>query len=352
MMGWIFIALGTLGLPAGVLYSLRSRPAVFPYLMVLVTKFISVTGPLAKNLGGAEDVPDNEYFKSMGEFNLGNAKRLRDALVELERVPTIAKGLDALGYKSMIECFVKRDYHKRPSPYTHPLQQPFVFLPGIPARTFYDPSEFEWAKVLEENYDVIRGELDAVLASGGKGFASYRTEFATDEKYWNTFNLFIHGEKIEENCARVPRTTELLESLPRFEKNHIMFSALNPKSHLPRHVGPINGIMRGHLPLIVPPGCRIQVGDDVREWEEGKVMVFDDSFFHEVWNESDQVRIVLFTNFWHPSIPDEDIAAIERFRHVFDYEAPAAALWRDAQREPRAHTIADTGGSVPPLKAS
>src|SRR5262249_11002473 len=126
-----------------------------------------------------------------------------------------------------------------------------------------------------------------------------------------------------------------------FEKYLIMFSALNPKSHISRHVGPVNGVLRGHLPLIVPPGCGIKVGDDVREWEEGKVMVFDDSFFHEVWNESEHLRIVLFLNFWHPCIPDEDIAAIARVNDILNREIPLSVEWRKAQIEPRRHTIAD-----------
>ncbi len=40
----------------------------------------------------------------------------------------------------------------------------------------------------------------------------------------------------------------------------------------------------------------------MRTWEEGKVIVFDDSFEHEVWNDSKQERIVLLLNFWHPDL--------------------------------------------------
>ena len=338
MIAWILPVLAVVAVPFGLIMALRTRPAVFPYTTVAYMKCIGIAGPVVKNFVGAKETPD-EFFKILGQLDLASAKRIRDAMLELDRVPTIAKGLKALGYKSTIEALVKRDFFKRTSPYTHPLQQPYIFVPGIPAHTFYDPSEFEWAKILEDNYDVIRAELDAVLADGGKGFTFYRSELVTDEKYWNNFNFFLQGKKIEENCARMPRTTAILESLPRFEKNHIMFSALNPKSHLARHVGPINGVLRGHLPMIVPKGCRIQVGDDVREWEEGKVMVFDDSFFHEVWNDSDQLRIVLFMNFWHPAIAEEDIPAIERFRHIIENEFPVAVEYLKRQEAPRSHTI-------------
>jgi aspartyl/asparaginyl beta-hydroxylase (cupin superfamily) len=112
--------------------------------------------------------------------------------------------------------------------------------------------------------------------------------------------LFFYGRKFEENCARCPQTTRLLESLPRFERDHIMFSALNPHSRIPPHTGPMNGIIRAHLALHAPPGCHIRVGPDEGTWKEGELLVFDDSFEHEVWNHSDHTRIVLFLNFWHP----------------------------------------------------
>src|SRR5690348_9637869 len=139
MMVWPLIALGVIALPVGLLRVLRAHPTFFPYTMVLFLKGVSVLGPLfkrqlVKNVRGdeadeedAKEVP-NEVFKIAGSLSLVDAKRLRDALLELDRVPTIANGLKELGYKSMIECYVKRDFFKRTSPYTHPLQQPGLFL--------------------------------------------------------------------------------------------------------------------------------------------------------------------------------------------------------------------------------
>jgi aspartate beta-hydroxylase len=40
--------------------------------------------------------------------------------------------------------------------------------------------------------------------------------------------------------------------------------------------------LRCHLGLVVPPGVRIRVGDEVREWTAGECLIFDDSFEHEV----------------------------------------------------------------------
>ena len=118
-----------------------------------------------------------------------------------------------------------------------------------------------------------------------------------------------------------------------------MFSALNPHARIPPHTGPMNGIIRAHLPLLVPRGCYIRVGPDERTWEEGKLLVFDDSFEHEVWNHSDQVRIVLFLNFWHPCFDAAEIPVLERFRTAYE-KSPLGRVHADNQAAERAHDLA------------
>ena len=151
----------------------------------------------------------------------------------LEGLPTIRRGLSALGLRSIFEA-PSRAVRKIPSPYTHVQQYPAYYLPGVPARTFYDPREFEWVAALEDNFETVKGELLRLLAEDGVGFKAYLSEAQQRLTGWNTFNLFFYGRKFEENCARCPKTTALLESLPRFERDHIMFSAIyrpHPASH-------------------------------------------------------------------------------------------------------------------------
>jgi aspartyl/asparaginyl beta-hydroxylase (cupin superfamily) len=295
-------------------------------------------GKIAKLLGRQKEVPAG-ILPLLGEFNVASMKDVVDAFVEIDRLPTIAAGLRELGYKSTLEPTIRRDFYRRQTRTTHPLQQPYLFLPGVPAKNFYDAAEFPWTKPLEDAYPVIRRELDALLSDGAPGFKIYRSEFTNTVEYWNTYNLFVGGEKLADNCARVPETMRVLESLPRFEASWVLFSALNSKAHIPPHVGPINGVLRGHLPLIVPRGCRIRVGNDTREWQEGKMLVFDDSFVHEVWNESDGLRVVLFLNFWHPCFAESEIPTLEKFRWRCETNMPFSIEWRKQQKEPRPQTI-------------
>ena len=57
-----------------------------------------------------------------------------------------------------------------------------------------------------------------------------------------------------------------------------------------------------HLPLIVPPGCRLRVGNSVQNVEAGKLLIFDDSIEHEAWNDSDMIRVVLLFEIWRPEL--------------------------------------------------
>ena len=82
-----------------------------------------------------------------------------------------------------------------------------------------------------------------------------------------------------------------------------MFSILSPRKHIEAHRGPYKGVLRYHLGLVVPrekERCRIRVGEDIRHWEEGRSLVFDDTYDHEVWNDTDDLRVVLFVDVIRP----------------------------------------------------
>lgn len=48
----------------------------------------------------------------------------------------------------------------------------------------------------------------------------------------------------------------------------------------------------------------------VRKWREGKVMVFDDSFEHEVWHNGTALRLVLIVDVWHPDLSPAEKASL------------------------------------------
>ena len=169
----------------------------------------------------------------------------------------------------------------------------------------YDNSEFPWVKEVEDEWLTIRSELEDVM--------KHRTELPnfhdimpgvdaiTTDNNWKTFFLAGYGIESKENCKRCPETARILKKIPGMKT--AFFSILSPKKHIPAHKGPFNGVLRYHLGLIVPQPkekCRIRVDDQILVWDEGQSIIFDDTYEHEVWNDTDGFRVVLFVDFVRP----------------------------------------------------
>merc|ERR1712014_450333 len=119
-----------------------------------------------------------------------------------------------------------------------------------------------------------------------------------------------------------PRTRAILQGIEAVSGHHkhfpheetALFSWLTPGTHLRPHCGPTNTHLTCHLGITIPPGCKIRVGHEWRDWEEGKCIVFDDSFEHEVRHDGDRTRIVLLIRFWHPDVSPQRRAEVLRER--------------------------------------
>lgn len=172
-------------------------------------------------------------------------------------------------------------------------------------RTFFETESFPWVASVEAGASAIRTELDTLLVHRDKipNFQDISEDqnVLTEGDRWKTYFLYAYGHRAERNCAQCPQTARLLGSIPGLKT--AMFSILAPKKHVPEHRGPYKGVLRYHLGLIIPEpnsSCRIRVIDEVRSWQEGKSLIFDDSHLHEVWNDSDSWRVVLFVDFLRP----------------------------------------------------
>lgn len=278
-------------------------------------------------------------FAALAPFALqltrADFEELIHALRALEALPTVRRGLDALGMEDLFEWFWRGDEIRQAgTPFAHPLQRPYVFVPGLRARPFWEPDAFEWTARLARHVDVIQAELAAVLEEGG-GFQPYRTieskewvragygrgSTPDEPSDWNMFYFYLMGRRVEENCARCPRTAELLESIPRLERDNgiLCFSALNPGTFIDAHCGPRNTILRAHLGLRHLEGATIRVGNEIRTWREGEWLVLDDSFDHQVWHRGDHTRVILFVDVWHPDWQDDELETASMLRAPRDF---------------------------------
>lgn len=217
-------------------------------------------------------------------------------------------------------------------------QQPSVFYyPYLAQRQFFEREEFDWVAGIEASTPAIRDELQALLE--GADFRPYvendpdrpQRDFhgLNDNPSWTALYLWRDGKAVEENARRCPRTMAALEKVPLSNIGSrtpaVLFSRLEPGAHIPPHSGMLNCRLICHLPLIVPPGCWLRVGNETRQWEDGKLLIFDDSIEHEAKNPSGELRIILLFDIWRPELSEEErlaissiFEAIDRFRGTPD----------------------------------
>jgi aspartate beta-hydroxylase len=199
-------------------------------------------------------------------------------------------------------------------------QQPtMLHFPALPPIEFYDNADFSWIERLESATGEIRQELIELLQTGDgaaapEGFRPYVQHPAgvplnqwrdlNLSPKWSAFFLWEDGKRIDDHCARCPKTAALAESMPLANipgyAPAVFFSTLQPHTRIPAHTGVTNIRLIVHLPLIVPGKCFFRVGGETREVQEGKPWIFDDTMEHEAWNDSDKSRLILIFDIWNP----------------------------------------------------
>lgn len=196
-------------------------------------------------------------------------------------------------------------------------------FPGLPATTFFERADFPWLDAFEAGADTIRAEFLQVLA-GEDGFTPYLTypddvphnQFAelNNSPRWSAYHLIEFGKQNAAHAAQCPATMALLAGAPQPDQPgrtpSAMFSLLKPKTRIPAHTGVSNARLVTHVPLIIPEHCGFRVGNDMREWVPGRAWVFDDTINHEAWNNSEQLRVILIFDIWHPHLTPPERAMV------------------------------------------
>lgn len=179
---------------------------------------------------------------------------------------------------------------------------------GLKAQPWWTPKETgytELVKSLERNWKLIRDEGLAVMDKA-KGLFLPEDENLREKGDWSQFTLWQQGRKNENACKGAPKTCSLLDKFPETtgcRRGQIKYSIMHPGTHVWPHTGPTNCRLRMHLGLVIPKeGCKIRCANETKTWEEGKVLIFDDSFEHEVWQDAASFRLIFIVDVWHPEL--------------------------------------------------
>ncbi len=211
------------------------------------------------------------------------------------------------------EAPVFPDARQRPS---------FLYFPDLTPSAFLDRALLPCIGPLEMQVAAIREELLQLLPSGQGRERVFTAEDVERQNLrgsigppaWDGYYFYRHGTRRDENCARCPVTSAALDRLPlarvREHAPEVLFSVFKAGTHLLPHRGVTNTRVVGHLPLIVPEDCALTVGGEIHVWQEGEVVVFDDTYEHEAWNRSKETRVVLIFDLWNPQLTEAEREAV------------------------------------------
>jgi aspartate beta-hydroxylase len=194
---------------------------------------------------------------------------------------------------------------------------------------------------LESHVDTIRDEYLKVAPTLKSDYEDTDMK-GLHQGEWEWYSYLNKGSVQGNFALQFPNTSKVLQQL---RDDHLMFegtpfgfsffSTLHGNASIQAHTAPMNLRLRIHLPLIVPSEsenysdedaipCGMRVGPIVRPWIQDKALVFDDAYDHEVWNRTNQKRVLLLVDIWHPDIM---LAEKQEIVQIFQ-NAKQQGLWK------------------------
>lgn len=183
-------------------------------------------------------------------------------------------------------------------------------FPGLENKFVHRINDFPYLKILEKEFSKIEQEALS-LESNESHFLNFHLKNLKPGA-WGIYPLPSVDENT--NVKFFPNTVKIVSEIPNrcllYSWGNAVFSALNPGAHIPEHYSLDNFRLRCMLGVIVPEGCEMRVGTINTFWERGKILLFEDSFEHEVWNRGSGRRIILIFDIWHPDLKPLEIEAL------------------------------------------
>lgn len=179
---------------------------------------------------------------------------------------------------------------------------------------YFDNSKLPWTQLVEANWHTIKEELQTFISKQGDQLQPYHnSQMVNRPNRWRTLGLMFWGLREAEHCAHFPQTWQLLQQVPGLLA--VSFNLLEEQTTIKPHYGNTNAIFRCHLGLQIPasaPHCGFRVGNEVRSWEEGKLLVFCDAHEHTAWNNARADRYVLVMDVIRPEFTKHKLYVASR----------------------------------------
>ncbi|WP_237067218.1 aspartyl/asparaginyl beta-hydroxylase domain-containing protein [Microbulbifer guangxiensis] len=263
---------------------------------------------------------DDSLDRDSRRRSLEAAKFMRNKLTEMhlecvDKVPGAARARKAVWSRTHNERFSFPEG-----------QQPQLFyVPDLPSQPFFDLKNMDWVVGLEARFSAIKNEYVEVVRRGslaGRPYIAGNSDLhgqfreLSNSQQWTAFDVFRDGVPDYQAQHAFPETMDALKNIPLYDLDgspyEVFFSVLGPNSKIPPHYGLSNHCLTVHLPLIVPGEGALTVSNQARPWQEGKTMIFDDTFMHSAENQAGADRVVLIFSVWHPDLAPPEREAIRK----------------------------------------
>jgi len=189
--------------------------------------------------------------------------------------------------------------------YPKPAQRPPRYFSDLTARPWHNTRKFKFLAVLEDAAEEMAKEF-----SGHTDWAVEDTSpLSRPRACWKPTLLRFKGDWLQRHCEKIQKTCDIISAIEELQgaAANVYIARLEPNCHLMPTVGETNALLRADLPLGSGKGLQLRVGEETKNLEAHKGVVFDASFEHEVWNQ-DSESLVLTVEFWHPELTGEDKA--------------------------------------------
>jgi ornithine lipid ester-linked acyl 2-hydroxylase len=156
-----------------------------------------------------------------------------------------------------------------------------------------------------ENFNKLKNEVNSLLNSDIKlpsvdqVYGDHNQGIQAENNGWKV--LIIKAGDVIVNRQICPFLTSLVEN--NSDIMSCMVSILKPRKRIPIHVGYSKSFIRYQLGVIVPKdrqNCFIWINGDKYSWCEGESVMFDDCFPHLVYNNTDEIRVVIYMDILRP----------------------------------------------------
>nr|QFG74435.1 MAG: aspartyl/asparaginyl beta-hydroxylase [Megaviridae environmental sample] len=162
-------------------------------------------------------------------------------------------------------------------------------------------------RLFEDKFEIIQKEVKYFLkqTNDGKECPFTKNTFdganenigrdIEDERGWRICPIKIAGKNIKAMNKYFPELVKILNVCP--EISSCIVSSLDSKTYIPIHNGYYKGLLRYMFPIIIPKDKEnVFLCNNYKKyiWIEGKGILWDDTYPHKVFNNTDEKRVVLY----------------------------------------------------------